>query len=740
MVRRDGVIKVLDFGIARTLGMADDRVPLELVSAGRGSTAETWATDAPMAGTPGYMSPEQLCGEPIDARTDQFAWGVLAYELLTGRPPWSGDTTSYEFVANVLRDDPEPFSSAAGSERAALEAVIRRALSRDPKERFTSMSEVATEIAGGVPKAAELARATERHALQQQDTVPANFKPSRRPPLRRVPMLLWIAIATALGAGALTLMAKRSRTQTARTEVLSAAPSATKLTDLPYPATAAGEARSEYVAGVQAIRDASIIPGVRHLIRATELDPGLAVAHLRVLTHGREISETDDRAHFEKVRELRALLSPRDQALLTALEPAFLHLPPDDAEVTRRLRAPIDVYPLDAELHYLVGARESDPSRSTALFDRALALDPEFALVLWRKAAGSLVQGDLDAARASLDRCVSLVPSSSACLSVRALVNEELGRCSEMERDARVLEFVNPSARSHDLVARVLYANGAPIAAVRQALERKWDVSEKRDGYREADEAHLAILRGDFTTAEDLTKKAALDAIKSPIEEEHKNTVWPLVDLYMEMGRPELAASEADRYLRERTGWQTSGEWSPVPVMMATAVRGGRRSKTERDAALGQWSALWSEHAALFPGQSWVQGYALPASTEEDGKLAMTLAPDPLPRAHTNQFHHEGLGAVGKTLFLAGDYARAIPELRRAAGSCSALQVPLAHTLSSLYLGKALEATNDRDGACKAYQTVLDRWGHATPKSISADTARTRWRALGCSPVSPTER
>jgi serine/threonine-protein kinase len=70
--------------------------------------------------------------------------------------------------------------------------------------------------------------------------------------------------------------------------------------------------------------------------------------------------------------------------------------------------------------------------------------------------------------------------------------------------------------------------------------------------------------------------------------------------------------------------------------------------------------------------------------------------------------------------------------LRAAAASCSALQAPIDHTRAQLDLGRALEQTGDAGGACAAYKIVIDRWGAAKPRSVTADFARVRRRALAC--------
>jgi serine/threonine-protein kinase len=144
MVRRDGVVKVLDFGIARA-ATADDEdaswsaVPPHEGTQTGGSTAGTWA------GTPRYMAPEQLQGDIVDARADQFSWGVLAYELLAGTPPWPGRSESLSYVAmrSASVVDAAPLRRACPPR---VVSVVLRTLAIDRVERFGSLGDVAAAL------------------------------------------------------------------------------------------------------------------------------------------------------------------------------------------------------------------------------------------------------------------------------------------------------------------------------------------------------------------------------------------------------------------------------------------------------------------------------------------------------------------------------------------------------------------------------------------------------------------
>ena len=133
LIRDDGVVKVLDFGVARFAGGDDPRSAI-------GGRA-TWTQDGGFVGTPGYMAPEVLRGLPVDGRADQFGWGVVAYELLSGKLPWRRSETAFGAIAAALTQDPDPLGPDIPPPVAA---VIERALAKAPEERFASLDVAAS--------------------------------------------------------------------------------------------------------------------------------------------------------------------------------------------------------------------------------------------------------------------------------------------------------------------------------------------------------------------------------------------------------------------------------------------------------------------------------------------------------------------------------------------------------------------------------------------------------------------
>ena len=127
MLSRDGRVKVLDFGIAKsarqvTLVDGQPRRDVTLTQAGL------------IIGTPAYMSPEQIVGEAVDHRADLFTFGVLVYEMATGQRPFPGSTASEVFPA-VLRDTPPPPSSVNPQIPAVVDELIADCLQKDPDRR-----------------------------------------------------------------------------------------------------------------------------------------------------------------------------------------------------------------------------------------------------------------------------------------------------------------------------------------------------------------------------------------------------------------------------------------------------------------------------------------------------------------------------------------------------------------------------------------------------------------------------
>ncbi len=131
----DGRLKILDFGLASLRG----RVSEDATTASMGPAMSTPGT---ILGTVGYMSPEQVRGENVDHRSDIFSLGCVLYELLTGRRPFSRDT-SVETMTAILREDPPSLAGSGVEIGEDMEKTLARCLEKDPGRRFQSASDLA---------------------------------------------------------------------------------------------------------------------------------------------------------------------------------------------------------------------------------------------------------------------------------------------------------------------------------------------------------------------------------------------------------------------------------------------------------------------------------------------------------------------------------------------------------------------------------------------------------------------
>jgi len=140
MVRSDGLVKVLDFGLAKLRPLQ----PTEGIEF-EDTTKKVLTGSGVVMGTVGYMSPEQVRGQNIDHRSDLFSFGVLLYEIISGHRPFEGDSFS-EVTAAILRDEPPRLSSQFPNCPELVDEIVNRCLAKVPSERYQSASELHSEL------------------------------------------------------------------------------------------------------------------------------------------------------------------------------------------------------------------------------------------------------------------------------------------------------------------------------------------------------------------------------------------------------------------------------------------------------------------------------------------------------------------------------------------------------------------------------------------------------------------
>jgi eukaryotic-like serine/threonine-protein kinase len=222
----DGRAKILDFGLAKQLGNPGSSSAGSMGTAlsagsfdGSGAAPTQMATDAgTVMGTVGYMSPEQVRGQPADHRSDIFSLGCVLFEMATGRRPFQRETPAETMTAILREDAPETASTA--NVPPSLDQVIRHCLEKRPEERFQS----ARDLAFALHTATGTASSTSGAAV----AVPAPMAQTRRFPR-------WGLVPLAVLAGTGAFVAGRLSARAPATPAASAAPVASfqQITDSP---------------------------------------------------------------------------------------------------------------------------------------------------------------------------------------------------------------------------------------------------------------------------------------------------------------------------------------------------------------------------------------------------------------------------------------------------------------------------------------------------------------------------
>ncbi|WP_394833903.1 protein kinase [Pendulispora rubella] len=708
--------KLVDFGIVRT------------------GSAEHATTTGTVLGTVGFMAPEQARGdENLDGRADLFSLGCVLFRCLTNRDAFAGPDP-VAVISRLLMHKPPSVSELRPDVPHELDLLVARLLAKERERRPASAAEVKRALAR--IDAAQLGE------TQGSRIAAAPSTKGRRP--------LWLAaIAVAVGILGVALGLRAWRLPPAPQPV--APPVPTLLTDHATSPSCSPPAAEAYASALRSMHEGRWDESGRLLDQAWEADnacPQVALRRFLAVYNVMPLHVQRERLH--DAMRFRDALSARDRLVLDALGKSVTQGRSDDS-VTHLLDELVRQYPNDTEVLMLgathgkleVARGPEDLEAAVEGFRNAAKIDPKYSDA-WQMMGEALAQlGREDESDEAFAQCLRVSPASVDCMALRIEALQRRGKCEGAVEQARQKTSWEPAESSpYALLADTLAGAHAAREAIEEVLVLRWNrlPPSSREETRLLETAHLEAWNGHFDVALRTAEKVAPYLANSTDPEKHWADALLRVEALLETGDVARATREAVAVLRRKDAWGPNPlrglkMASAEPWLLAAALRGGKLSRSEWRDATKAWDRANEE--VLSPFDRWAFTWGAAVGPSLDAAEAMAAAPTERPGDVMRDFRltwREGIvdGYAGRITMEANDVARAMPLLERAARGCHGMRYPFFEVRVHLWLGMAREKRGDTAGACSAYRGVLDRWGKATPRSVTAIEAEKRRRALAC--------
>jgi eukaryotic-like serine/threonine-protein kinase len=350
--------------------------------------------------------------------------------------------------------------------------------------------------------------------------------------------------------------------------------------------------------------------------------------------------------------------------------------------------------------------------------------------------ARGLARNHPDQAIRIVSQCLDENSRALTCVQTLRRVHSLSGACAEAESDARRALLLDPDSREdRDGLAEMLAAQGAPIEALRTTfgepdLLAASVLAMMPDNEYLPHDTALALFQGDFVEAERIARDLLHRMSASTNASDHFLPTHALVIACEEAGERTEAARVAADFLRRQPAFHERIPDNVVGTFIPPAERDGEMSHAEADArrrtAFANLSRIWDD-----PLRAWSETYAAAwRLTPAEAQQALRVLDDERIVATSDRLVRFGYRAT-----LVG--GRDLPEVRGFLESlvrdCSTpLTRPQDWIFAQLWLGRLDERADHKESACQHYGKVLERWGHAKPRSLTADEARAHAKKLGC--------
>ncbi len=494
------------------------------------------------------------------------------------------------------------------------------------------------------------------------------------------------------------------------------------------------EARDAYQAGLRSLHEGSWQPAHTHFAKAVTADPKCPEAHLRLCMTGLWRLPAEELQNvYRRALQLRDGLRRRDQLLLDAYRWLVRESPRQTVKFSDGVQRATEEFPHDAELLVWSAFFDKDLARGKKALELSIEIDPDYADAWQALAKFSYALGDVERAREAHDQCVRRSPNATDCLTTRGAESSAAGRCREALSDCKAIIARGDDSQSiyHYFLAQALVATGASFDVVEKTLQTHWKRLEDgiRDWDRPLERAALLSLRGEFEKA-----RRELDTIADqPAFLAVKGRGLLLSNLELETGSPKAGAASARRVLEEAEALSEhmhnhhfTSQWRPILDSIAR-LDGG---PSALDPSYWEDRRTRAGTTRQTPLLEWAMEHAVYARDKADADAALESLPTRPGRTVTQEQY--AWAYAGRALLVAERHDEAVTMLNQAARVCRGLAYPFLLTRAHAWLGEALEGAGRPKEACKPYQVVLDRWGKATPRSITAERVRKRVAAIGC--------